>query len=137
MWNYRFNLISLYRHEFIDNLLYDLNFRFITLYPGDVVITGTPPGVGCFRKPPVYLKVSKIMLIAKLTRNTPTQPMLGIKQSFEGKRCTKNYATSRVCKQKWKRFSLSPFFKVILDYFWHLIEFALSQNGCNHKAKQK
>ncbi|CAH3141982.1 unnamed protein product [Pocillopora meandrina] len=30
--------------------------RFITLSPGDVVITGTPPGVGCFRKPPVYLK---------------------------------------------------------------------------------
>ena len=59
LWNYRFNLISLYRHEFIDNLLYDLNFRFITLSPGDVVITGTPPGVGCFRKPPVYLKVSK------------------------------------------------------------------------------
>ncbi len=26
-----------------------------TLYPGDVVITGTPPGVGAFRKPPVWL----------------------------------------------------------------------------------
>ncbi|XP_068746129.1 oxaloacetate tautomerase fahd2, mitochondrial-like [Montipora capricornis] len=30
--------------------------RFVTLTPGDVVITGTPPGVGCFRKPPFYLK---------------------------------------------------------------------------------
>lgn len=53
--------MRLYSHEFIEYLLYDLNFRFITLSPGDVVITGTPPGVGCFRKPPVYLKVSKLL----------------------------------------------------------------------------
>lgn len=30
--------------------------RFMTLEPGDVVLTGTPPGVGCFRTPPLYLK---------------------------------------------------------------------------------
>jgi 2-keto-4-pentenoate hydratase/2-oxohepta-3-ene-1,7-dioic acid hydratase in catechol pathway len=30
--------------------------RFITLEPGDVVATGTPPGVGFARKPPVYMK---------------------------------------------------------------------------------
>ena len=30
--------------------------QFITLEPGDVVATGTPPGVGFARKPPVYLK---------------------------------------------------------------------------------
>ena len=30
--------------------------RYITLEPGDVVATGTPPGVGFARKPPVYLK---------------------------------------------------------------------------------
>lgn len=29
------------------------------LLPGDLILTGTPPGVGCFRKPPEYLKVSK------------------------------------------------------------------------------
>ena len=28
----------------------------VTLEPGDVVSTGTPSGVGCFRDPPVYLK---------------------------------------------------------------------------------
>jgi 2,4-diketo-3-deoxy-L-fuconate hydrolase len=28
----------------------------ITLEPGDVVTTGTPAGVGCFRDPPVYLQ---------------------------------------------------------------------------------
>lgn len=30
--------------------------RFMTLRPGDVILTGTPPGVGVFRKPPEYLK---------------------------------------------------------------------------------
>ncbi|XP_070540428.1 oxaloacetate tautomerase fahd2, mitochondrial-like [Ptychodera flava] len=31
--------------------------RFVTLYPGDIIFTGTPPGVGFSRKPdPVYLK---------------------------------------------------------------------------------
>jgi NADP-dependent 3-hydroxy acid dehydrogenase YdfG len=29
----------------------------MTLYPGDIIATGTPPGVGCFRKPdPLFLK---------------------------------------------------------------------------------
>jgi 2-keto-4-pentenoate hydratase/2-oxohepta-3-ene-1,7-dioic acid hydratase in catechol pathway len=27
-----------------------------TLEPGDLIYTGTPPGVGAARKPPVYLK---------------------------------------------------------------------------------
>ncbi len=30
--------------------------RFMTLYPGDLITTGTPPGVGLGMKPPVYLK---------------------------------------------------------------------------------
>ncbi|XP_059586542.1 fumarylacetoacetate hydrolase domain-containing protein 2 isoform X2 [Alligator mississippiensis] len=30
--------------------------QFATLYPGDVFLTGTPPGVGVFRKPPMFLK---------------------------------------------------------------------------------
>ncbi|XP_007905608.1 fumarylacetoacetate hydrolase domain-containing protein 2A [Callorhinchus milii] len=30
--------------------------QFVTLYPGDVVLTGTPSGVGVFRKPPVFLR---------------------------------------------------------------------------------
>lgn len=30
--------------------------RSITLYPGDVILTGTPDGVGAFRKPPIFLK---------------------------------------------------------------------------------
>lgn len=30
--------------------------RYMTLEPGDVIATGTPAGVGAFRKPPVWLK---------------------------------------------------------------------------------
>mgnify|MGYP001824271630 FL=1 len=32
-----------------------------TLHPGDVISTGTPPGVGMGMKPPVYLKVGDVM----------------------------------------------------------------------------
>ncbi|XP_046851321.1 fumarylacetoacetate hydrolase domain-containing protein 2-like [Xenia sp. Carnegie-2017] len=30
--------------------------QFMTLKAGDVILTGTPPGVGCFKTPPVFLK---------------------------------------------------------------------------------
>jgi len=30
--------------------------KFLTLMPGDIITTGTPPGVGLGRKPPIYLK---------------------------------------------------------------------------------
>jgi 2-keto-4-pentenoate hydratase/2-oxohepta-3-ene-1,7-dioic acid hydratase in catechol pathway len=33
-----------------------------TLLPGDVIVTGTPAGVGCFRKPPVFLKAGDRMV---------------------------------------------------------------------------
>lgn len=35
--------------------------QFMTLYPGDLISTGTPPGVGMGQKPPVYLKPGDIM----------------------------------------------------------------------------
>ena len=35
--------------------------RSITLEPGDVIATGTPPGVGFARKPPVYVKDGDVM----------------------------------------------------------------------------
>lgn len=34
---------------------------FMVLEPGDVIVTGTPPGVGMGMKPPVYLKVGDTM----------------------------------------------------------------------------
>ncbi|KAJ8286175.1 hypothetical protein GJAV_G00035380 [Gymnothorax javanicus] len=35
--------------------------QFVTLCPGDVFLTGTPPGVGVFRKPPVFLKKGDVV----------------------------------------------------------------------------
>jgi len=35
--------------------------RFMTLRPGDVIATGTPPGVGLGMKPPSYLSVGDVM----------------------------------------------------------------------------
>jgi 2-keto-4-pentenoate hydratase/2-oxohepta-3-ene-1,7-dioic acid hydratase in catechol pathway len=34
--------------------------RVITLEPGDVIATGTPPGVGFARKPPIFMKPGDI-----------------------------------------------------------------------------
>jgi 2-keto-4-pentenoate hydratase/2-oxohepta-3-ene-1,7-dioic acid hydratase in catechol pathway len=36
-------------------LVYEIA-RAITLMPGDIILTGTPAGVGFVRKPPVFLK---------------------------------------------------------------------------------
>jgi 2-keto-4-pentenoate hydratase/2-oxohepta-3-ene-1,7-dioic acid hydratase in catechol pathway len=49
--------------------------RFMTLYPGDIISTGTPPGVGMGQKPaPVYLKPGDKMRlgIAGLGEQTQT-----------------------------------------------------------------
>jgi len=35
--------------------------RYMTLMPGDVISTGTPPGVGLGQKPPVYLRPGDVM----------------------------------------------------------------------------
>lgn len=38
--------------------------RFIQLDPGDVITTGTPPGVGMGRKPPEFLKAGDVMRLS-------------------------------------------------------------------------
>jgi 2,4-didehydro-3-deoxy-L-rhamnonate hydrolase len=38
--------------------------RYVTLMPGDVISTGTPPGVGLGRKPPQYLKPGDVMKLS-------------------------------------------------------------------------
>ena len=38
--------------------------RFMSLHPGDVISTGTPPGVGLGQKPPVYLRGGNRMRLA-------------------------------------------------------------------------
>ena len=35
--------------------------QFMTLHPGDIISTGTPPGVGLGQKPPVYLRRGQVM----------------------------------------------------------------------------
>jgi ureidoglycolate lyase len=35
--------------------------RYMTLEPGDIIPTGTPPGVGMGRKPPVFLKPGNVL----------------------------------------------------------------------------
>lgn len=37
--------------------------RFFTLHPGDVIMTGTPPGVGLGMKPPRYLKPGEVVAL--------------------------------------------------------------------------
>ena len=38
--------------------------RYMTLMPGDVVTTGTPPGVGQGQKPPIFLKPDDVMVLS-------------------------------------------------------------------------
>jgi 2-keto-4-pentenoate hydratase/2-oxohepta-3-ene-1,7-dioic acid hydratase in catechol pathway len=38
--------------------------QFMTLYPGDVIATGTPPGVGMGQKPQVYLRDGDEMVLS-------------------------------------------------------------------------
>jgi len=33
----------------------------MSLQPGDIISTGTPPGVGLGQKPPVYLRAGNVM----------------------------------------------------------------------------
>ena len=35
----------------------------MTLLPGDVITTGTPPGVGLGMKPPLYLKAGDVVTL--------------------------------------------------------------------------
>jgi 2,4-didehydro-3-deoxy-L-rhamnonate hydrolase len=35
--------------------------RYMTLMPGDIISTGTPPGVGMGQKPPVYLRAGDVV----------------------------------------------------------------------------
>jgi 2-keto-4-pentenoate hydratase/2-oxohepta-3-ene-1,7-dioic acid hydratase in catechol pathway len=47
--------------------------RFMTLEPGDIIATGTPPGVGLGHKPPVFLRAGQTMRLAVAGLGTQTQ----------------------------------------------------------------
>ena len=56
-----------YQHGTTRTMVYQVPFlisylsRFMSLQPGDVISTGTPPGVGMGQQPPVYLKPGQQM----------------------------------------------------------------------------
>ncbi len=50
--------------------------RFMSLQPGDIISTGTPPGVGMGQKPPVYLKGGETMRLGIERLGTQTQKVL-------------------------------------------------------------
>ena len=63
--------------------------KFITLQPGDVIATGTPPGVGCFRKPePLWLNSGDVVEVEiegiGILRNTVVDRIEDICSTEEG-----------------------------------------------------
>ena len=56
-----------YQDGSTSTMVFDVRFlvsylsRFMSLQPGDVISTGTPPGVGLGQKPPVYLQAGQTM----------------------------------------------------------------------------
>jgi len=50
--------------------------RFMSLQPGDVISTGTPPGVGMGHKPPVYLRAGQTMRLGVEGLGIQTQRVL-------------------------------------------------------------
>jgi 2-keto-4-pentenoate hydratase/2-oxohepta-3-ene-1,7-dioic acid hydratase in catechol pathway len=49
----------------------------LTWEPGDLISTGTPPGVGVFRKPPVFLKPGDTVSVSVERLGTLTNPVVG------------------------------------------------------------
>lgn len=50
--------------------------QFMSLQPGDVISTGTPPGVGMGQKPPIYLKGGEIMTLGIERLGSQTQRVI-------------------------------------------------------------
>ncbi|MBO0344136.1 fumarylacetoacetate hydrolase family protein [Roseibium sp. CAU 1637] len=50
--------------------------KFMSLQPGDVISTGTPPGVGMGQKPPVYLKGGEVMTLGIDKLGSQTQKVV-------------------------------------------------------------
>lgn len=53
--------------------------QFMTLMPGDVITTGTPPGVGLGMKPPKYLKKGDVMTLGIQGLGEQRQEVVGFK----------------------------------------------------------
>ena len=53
----------------------------MTLNPGDVIITGTPPGVGLGMKPPQFLKPGDVVTLGIQGLGQQTQKIVKYKKS--------------------------------------------------------
>jgi 2-keto-4-pentenoate hydratase/2-oxohepta-3-ene-1,7-dioic acid hydratase in catechol pathway len=53
--------------------------QFMTLLPGDVITTGTPPGVGLGMKPPTYLKKGDVVTLGIQGLGEQRQDVIGFK----------------------------------------------------------
>jgi 2,4-diketo-3-deoxy-L-fuconate hydrolase len=53
--------------------------HFMTLLPGDIITTGTPPGVGLGMKPPLYLKKGDVMTLGIEGLGEQRQEVVGFK----------------------------------------------------------
>lgn len=58
--------------------------RVVTLEPGDILFTGTPPGVGVARKPPVFLKDGDICEVEIEGLGTLRNPCKGGSTAYRG-----------------------------------------------------
>lgn len=56
--------------------------RFMALQPGDVIPTGTPPGVGLGQKPPVFLKAGDIITLGSSLLGTQRQEVIEYENSM-------------------------------------------------------
>jgi 2,4-diketo-3-deoxy-L-fuconate hydrolase len=54
--------------------------EFMTLMPGDIITTGTPPGVGLGMKPPMYLKKGDVMELGIDGLGAQKQKVVGFKR---------------------------------------------------------
>lgn len=68
------------------NLIFKIPFlvsylsQSVTWETGDLISTGTPPGVGVFRKPPVFLKSGDTMSVTVEKLGTLTNPVVGCEE---------------------------------------------------------
>lgn len=77
----RSELIFWGRNYFVSKIRNEIvTFRSITLKPGDVILTGTPSGVGMHRSPPEFLKPGDVIeseiqnlgkIVNKVVKDTP------------------------------------------------------------------
>jgi len=71
-----------------DNLLFKVPelisyiSRFMTLLPGDIISTGTPPGVGLGLQPPLYLKAGDIMELGIEGLGTQRQEVIAFSADY-------------------------------------------------------